>query len=136
MGTSSKRQLRVVACALVQDEKVLIVQRPNGDVGAGLWEFPGGKIETNETAQGALVREIQEELSIEIQPLHDLGWITHEYEKAIIDLNLWTARQTGGTLVLNEHQALQWRRPEDLQPEMMPEADRPFIPKLQTFLKA
>lgn len=128
MSSQVKREIEVVGAAIVDDQgRVLIVQRPNGDVGAGRWEFPGGKIDPGETPEQALIREIQEELEIQIGGLRDLGRLTHEYNDVIVHLRVFIAKIVSGQLRLVEHQALEWLLPREIDPERLIEADRPFV---------
>ncbi|MBX3041684.1 MAG: ribosome small subunit-dependent GTPase A [Bdellovibrionaceae bacterium] len=134
MSDSARRSIDVVGAVLVADEKVLIVRRPPHDTGAGFWEFPGGKIDPGETPEQALHREIQEELEIQIEILADLGIVHHAYPNLDVHLHLFLCRQTGGELVLREHDALEWISPWLLENERLLAADRPFVGPLQMMM--
>lgn len=127
-----KREISVVGAAIEDDEgRVLIVRRAAGETGAGFWEFPGGKIESGESPEEALVREIHEELQVEIAIRDDLGRIRHEYDTTIVHLRVFRARILSGELELTEHDALEWVFPRDLREEALLEADRPFVGALR-----
>ena len=130
-SSGPRRRIRVVACALVENAKVLIVRRPEGEVGAGGWEFPGGKIEPGESPGQALVREIEEELGVIVGVDADLGWIHHAYENVDIDLNLMICHRRDGDIVLHEHDAMEWVEPAKLEAEKLLAADRPFVQTLR-----
>ena len=125
--------LLVAACALIDaDGRVLVAQRPEGKSMAGLWEFPGGKVETGETPEDALVRELREELGVNTRPacLAPLTFASHAYEKFHLLMPLYACRKFDGTPVGREGQALKWVRPRDLRNWPMPPADEPLIPVL------
>jgi 8-oxo-dGTP diphosphatase len=127
-----KRRLRVVAAALFDSSgRVLIAERPAGKHMAGFWEFPGGKVDVNESDDAALIRELREELGVESVPLTHVMTLTHEYPDRIVDLVLWRARVLSGDAQGLEGQALKWVRCESLGDERMLPADRPFIDALQ-----
>jgi 8-oxo-dGTP diphosphatase len=131
--SASSRLLLVVACALVDaDRRVLIAQRPEGKAMAGLWEFPGGKIEPGETPESALIRELQEELGIETKEacLAPLSFVSHAYESFHLLMPLYVCRKWQGTPVAKEHQALKWVKPVALRDYPMPPADEPLIAPL------
>lgn len=130
---TAKPLLLVVACALVDaDRRVLIAQRPEGKSLAGLWEFPGGKLEAGETPEGALIRELQEELGIETKTacLAPLSFASHSYENLHLLMPLYVCRKWQGTPVAREHAALKWVRPQALRDYAMPPADEPLISAL------
>ncbi|MBO6903253.1 MAG: (deoxy)nucleoside triphosphate pyrophosphohydrolase [Rhizobiaceae bacterium] len=132
-GQGSRRLLIVVACALVDaDSRVLIAQRPEGKSLAGLWEFPGGKLEDGETPEEAIVRELREELRIEtkVACLAPLTFASHTYEDFDLLMPLFVCRRFWGTPVAAEHQALKWVRPRKLRDYPMPPADEPLIAHL------
>ncbi len=130
---SDKPLLLVVACALVDtDRRVLIAQRPEGKSMAGLWEFPGGKVEAGETPEAALIRELSEELGIETKQacLAPLSFVSHAYESIHLLMPLYVCRKWQGMPQAREHQALKWVRPQALRDYPMPPADEPLIAAL------
>ncbi|MGV8833713.1 MAG: (deoxy)nucleoside triphosphate pyrophosphohydrolase [Devosia sp.] len=125
--------LLVVACALVDaDRRVMIAQRPMDKAMAGLWEFPGGKIEPGETPEAALIRELDEELGIATQKacLAPVSFASHSYEKFHLLMPLYVCRKWQGTPEPREHIALKWVRPNALRDYPMPPADAPLIAAL------
>lgn len=123
----------VAACALVDaDGRVLVTRRPPGKAMAGLWEFPGGKIETGELPESCLIRELKEELGIEVSPacLAPLTFASHAYEDFHLLMPLWVCRRWQGTVTAMEGQELAWVRPQRLREYKMPPADEPLIPHL------
>jgi 8-oxo-dGTP diphosphatase len=129
--------LLVAACALVDaDGRVLLSQRPEGKTLAGLWEFPGGKVDPGETPEHALVRELGEELGIEtkIACLAPLTFASHSYEKFHLLMPLYVCRRFWGTPVPREGQKLKWVRPRDMRSYPMPPADEPLIAHLVDLL--
>ena len=125
--------LFVVACALVDaDRRVLIAQRPEGKQLAGLWEFPGGKIEAGESPEAALIRELREELGIEVTEscLAPFVFASHAYESFHLLMPLYVCRKWQGTPQPREHAALKWVRPQALRDYPMPPADEPLIAPL------
>ena len=133
MAGSGKRLLLVVACALVDaDGRVLIAQRPEGKQLAGLWEFPGGKVEKGETPEACLIRELREELGIETQEacLAPLTFASHSYDDFHLLMPLYVCRRFSGIPRPIEVQALKWVRPARLRDYPMPPADAPLIPFL------
>jgi 8-oxo-dGTP diphosphatase len=125
-----KRLLLVVACALVDvDGRVLIAQRPEGKQLAGLWEFPGGKVEVGETPEQCLIRELREELGIETQAacLAPLTFASHSYDDFHLLMPLYVCRRFSGMPQPREAQALKWVRPNRLRDYPMPPADAPLI---------
>jgi len=130
---TEKPLLLVVACALVDaDRRVLIAQRPEGKSMAGLWEFPGGKVEAGETPEAALIRELGEELGIETKEacLAPLSFASHAYESIHLLMPLYVCRKWQGTPQAREHIALKWVRPQALRDYPMPPADEPLIAAL------
>ena len=130
---SGKNLLLVVACALVDtDRRVLIAQRPEGKSLAGLWEFPGGKIEPGETPEEALIRELDEELGIQTKTacLAPLSFASHSYENIHLLMPLYVCRKWQGLPQAREHAALKWVRPQALRDYAMPPADEPLIAAL------
>ena len=129
--------LLVVACALVDtDGRVLLSQRPEGKALAGLWEFPGGKVDPGETPEHALVRELEEELGIEtkIACLAPLTFASHTYETFHLLMPLYVCRRFWGTPMPREGQKLKWVRPRDMRNYPMPPADEPLIAHLMDLL--
>ena len=127
------RLVLVVACALVDaDGRILIAQRPEGKKMAGLWEFPGGKVEPGETPEATLVRELREELGIETRSacLAPLTFASHAYEDWHILMPLYVCRRWEGIPQPREGQALKWVRAKELRNSPMPPADLPLIAPL------
>jgi 8-oxo-dGTP diphosphatase len=127
----------VVACALIDaDNRVLIAQRPEGKQLAGLWEFPGGKLEPNERPEPALIRELHEELGITVQEacLAPLTFASHAYESFHLLMPLYICRKWEGTVTAREHQQLAWVRANKLRDYPMPPADIPLIAHLTDLL--
>ena len=127
----------VSAAALIDGEgRVLLAQRPEGKSIAGLWEFPGGKVEEGETPEAALIRELHEELGIETWQgcLAPLCFASHSYEKFHLLMPLFACRKWGGIPQSREGQALKWVRAKDLRDYPMPPADIPLIPILRDWL--
>ena len=123
----------VVACALVDaDRRVLIARRPEGKPMAWLWEFPGGKVEPEETPEAAIIRELEEELGVETKTacLAPLSFASHSYESFHLLMPLFVCRRWQGTPVAREHTALKWVRPQALRDYPMPAADEPLIAPL------
>ena len=127
----------VVAVALLDaDGRILLAQRPPGKTMAGLWEFPGGKLEAGETPEAALVRELQEELGVDIRAscLAPLTFASHSYDDFHLLMPLYVCRQWRGKVTAKEGQKLAWVRAERLRDFAMPPADEPLIPFLQDWL--
>lgn len=127
----------VSAVALIdRDGRVLLAQRPEGKSMAGLWEFPGGKIEQGETPEAALVRELYEELGIQTwnSCLAPLTFASHSYEDFHLLMPLFACRKWEGIPHPKEGQTLKWVKPMDLRNYPMPEADVPLIPILRDWL--
>ncbi len=127
------RLLLVVAVALVDpDGRVLVSERPPGKQLAGLWEFPGGKIEPGERPEETLIRELREELGIMVEEacLAPLTFASHAYPDFHLLMPLYVCRRWGGTPRSLEGQALKWVRPKALRDLAMPPADAPLIPYL------
>ncbi len=125
--------LFVVAAALIDaDGRVLIAQRPPGKTLAGLWEFPGGKLDPGETPEAALIRELKEELGIVVEAacLAPLTFASHGYEAMHLLMPLYVCRRWTGQAVAREGQTLKWVAPTRLRDYPMPPADAPLIPAL------
>lgn len=129
--------LLVAACALVdEDGRVLIAQRPEGKALAGLWEFPGGKVEAGETPEAALIRELREELGIAVKSdcLAPFVFASHSYEAFHLLMPLYLCRRWDGVVEARCHAALKWVRPAQLGDWPMPPADAPLVAYLRDFL--
>ncbi|HQU68326.1 MAG TPA: 8-oxo-dGTP diphosphatase MutT [Albidovulum sp.] len=127
----------VSAVALVDvDGRVLLARRPEGKSLAGLWEFPGGKVEPGETPEAALIRELHEELGIDTWKscLAPLTFASHSYDDFHLLMPLFACRRWQGTPVAKEGQTLAWVRARDLAQYPMPPADVPLIPVLRDWL--
>lgn len=127
----------VVACALVDaDGRVLLAQRPEGKSLAGLWEFPGGKLEPGETPEDALIRELREELGIEVAEacLAPLAFASHAYTDFHLLMPLYVCRRWQGTVQSIEGQALEWVKPARMRDYPMPPADEPLVAALRDLL--
>jgi 8-oxo-dGTP diphosphatase len=127
----------VAAVALVDpDNRVLIAQRPAGKSMAGLWEFPGGKLEPGETPEAALQRELKEELGIEVclTCLAPFNFASHAYDKFHLLMPLYLCRTWDGEIAPREGQTIKWVRALDLSSYPMPPADEPLIPWLRDLL--
>ncbi|SEM24244.1 8-oxo-dGTP diphosphatase [Roseovarius tolerans] len=127
----------VSAVALIDvDGRILLTQRPEGKSMAGLWEFPGGKVEPGETPEHALIRELQEEIGIDTWAscLAPLTFASHSYEEFHLLMPLFACRKWQGIPQGREGQALKWVRVGDLKSYPMPPADIPLIPILRDWL--
>ncbi|MCO6180200.1 8-oxo-dGTP diphosphatase MutT [Ciceribacter sp. RN22] len=137
MNGGTKPILLVAACALVDtDGRILLAQRPEGKSLAGLWEFPGGKVEAGETPEETLVRELEEELGVttRIPCLAPLTFASHSYDSFHLLMPLFICRRYEGIAHGREGQAVKWVRPQALRDYPMPPADEPLIPFLQDLL--
>ncbi len=131
------KTILVVAAALVDsDGRVLIAQRPEGKQLAGLWEFPGGKVEPGETPEIALIRELEEELGIAVKQacLAPFVFASHTYETFHLLMPLYLIRRWDGEPEAKEHAALKWVRPNDMRNYPMPPADDPLVAWLCDFI--
>ena len=127
----------VVAVALIDpDGRVLIAQRPEGKQLAGLWEFPGGKVEPGERPEQALIRELKEELGIDVTEacLAPFVFASHAYESFHLLMPLYLCRRWSGVVVKHEHAALAWVKPNRLGDYPMPPADEPLVAWLRDLL--
>jgi len=134
---AEKPLLLVAACALIDaDKRVLIARRPEGRALAGMWEFPGGKIEPGETPEDTVIRELYEELSVRITKpcLAPLTFSTFDYPEFHILLSLFVCRRWEGTPVPREAQAIRWVKANRLRDFPMPPADEPLISHLADLL--
>ncbi len=125
--------LLVAACALIDaDGRVLIARRPADKDMAGLWEFPGGKVDPGERPEVTLIRELKEELGIDVQEacLAPLTFASHQYERFHLLMPLWICRKWQGEPKALEGQELAWVRPNRLRDYPMPPADEPLIPHI------
>ncbi|MDH4163128.1 MAG: (deoxy)nucleoside triphosphate pyrophosphohydrolase [Nitrospirota bacterium] len=121
-----------VTCAIIiQNTRILCVQRGRGRHLAGKWEFPGGKVHDGEAMEASIVREVREELDLDIEVREKLNAVTYEYPDKTVRLVPFICRITGGKLRLHEHQAHQWLDPADLDRLDWCDADRPIIQELQ-----
>ncbi len=131
------KTILVVAAALVDsDGRVLIAQRPEGKQLAGLWEFPGGKVEPGETPETALIRELEEELGIIVKQacLAPFVFASHTYESFHLLMPLYLIRRWEGEPEAKEHKAIKWVRPNDMRNYPMPPADDPLVAWLCDFI--
>jgi 8-oxo-dGTP diphosphatase len=129
--------LLVAAAALIDpDCRVLITQRPQGKSLAGLWEFPGGKVELDERPEAALIRELHEELGIAVDEacLAPFSFASFAYPAFHLLMPLYLCRRWTGLVTARENQTLKWVRPQDLHAYPMPPADAPLIPALLDLL--
>jgi len=127
----------VAAVALFDaDGRVLIAQRPEGKSMAGLWEFPGGKVHEKETPESALIRELKEELAIDVTEacLAPLTFASHRYETFHLLMPLYVCRRWEGTVAPQEGQAVKWVKPAQLADHPMPPADKPLVAMMRDFL--
>jgi 8-oxo-dGTP diphosphatase len=131
------RLLLVVAVALIDaDNRILLAQRPQGKSLAGLWEFPGGKVDPGERPEQALIRELHEELGIEVKDacLAPLTFASHAYDDFHLLMPLYVCRRWQGFVTAREGQTLKWVLARDLRRYAMPPADEPLIPALVELL--
>ena len=131
------RLVLVAAVALVdRDGRVLVTERPEGKPLAGLWEFPGGKLEPGESPEAAVIRELREELGVDTEAscLAPLTFASHRYDDFHLLMPLFVCRKWSGQARGLEGQALRWLRPADLRGLAMPPADLPLIPALRDLL--
>ena len=135
--TGPVKTVLVAAAALVDvDGRVLIAERPEGKSMAGLWEFPGGKVEPGETPERALIRELREELAIDVTEacLAPFTFASHMYDDFHLLMPLYLCRRWDGMLRPLEGQRVKWVRPLELRNYPMPPADEPLIALLRDFL--
>ena len=131
------RLVLVAACALIDaDGRVLIAERPAGRSMAGLWEFPGGKVEAGERPEETLIRELKEELGISVEEacLAPLTFASHSYPEFHLLMPLFVCRRWEGMVTAQEGQKLAWARPNRLRDYAMPPADLPLIPHIEALI--
>lgn len=138
MTTAAAAQpLLVAACALIDaDHRVLLTRRPEGKAMAGLWEFPGGKLEPGETPEDCLIRELREELDLDVTAtcLAPVTFASHGYDTFHLVLLLYVCRVWTGIARPREGQALRWFEPRAMRDLAMPPADRPLVAFLCDYL--
>jgi 8-oxo-dGTP diphosphatase len=131
------KRILVAAVALIDaDGRILMAQRPPGKSLAGLWEFPGGKVEPHETAEAALIRELKEELNLDVAAscLAPLTFASHSYDDFYLLMPLYVCRRWKGFATAMEGQVLKWATVKELRQLPMPPADVPLIPFLEELL--
>jgi len=131
------KSILVSAVALIDpDGRILLTQRPEGKMLAGMWEFPGGKVEPGESPEAALIREIREEIGIDLCDtcLTPFSFVTHEYDSFTLLMLLYLCRNWEGIPQSLEGQALTWKRPGDMDSLPMPPADKPLVASLRDYL--
>lgn len=139
-ATAAERALRIVLVAAVAlidpDGRVLLAQRPEGKPMAGLWEFPGGKLHAGETPEMALIRELEEELGIDVEAscLAPFTFASHAYPDFHLLMPLYVCRKWSGIVTAREAQQLKWVRPPHLADYPMPPADKPLVAMLRDLL--
>lgn len=134
---SSRPIVLVAAVALIDaDGRVLLAQRPEGKPMAGLWEFPGGKVHAGETPEAALIRELEEELGIDVEAscLAPFTFASHAYPEFHLLMPLYVCRKWSGIVTAREAQQLKWVRPARLSDYSMPPADKPLVAMLRDLL--
>ncbi len=127
----------VAAVALIDpDGRVLLAERPAGKSMAGLWEFPGGKVDPGETPEAALIRELEEELGIDVEAscLAPFTFASHAYAEFHLLMPLYVCRKWQGIVTAREGQRLKWVRPSQLTDYPMPPADKPLVAMLRDLL--
>ena len=127
----------VAACALIDaDGRVLLAERPKGKTMAGMWEFPGGKVEAGERPEATLIRELKEELGIDVKEacLAPFAFASHAYEDFHLLMPLYLCRRWDGIVDPQEGQRLAWVRPRDMGKYSMPPADVPLVSQLRDLL--
>lgn len=137
MSSGQVKLVLVAACALIDaDGRILLAQRPEGKSMAGLWEFPGGKIEHGERPEQTLIRELNEELGIHVKEdcLAPFAFASHGYETFHLLMPLYLCRRWSGLVVAREGQKLTWARVEELSNFPMPPADVPLVAQLRDLL--
>jgi 8-oxo-dGTP diphosphatase len=126
--------VKVTCAIIVRDGRVLAAQRSEVMNMPLKWEFPGGKLENGEDAAACLIREIREELGVEVKILHALSPVLHDYGTWTIELHPFVCEISGGSIILNEHRAITWKPPMELMNLDWPEADIPVIREYLEYL--
>jgi 8-oxo-dGTP diphosphatase len=137
MPTTGPRLLLVAACALVDsDHRVLLARRPEGKPMAGLWEFPGGKVHDDETPEACVIREVEEELGLDVTAncLAPLTLASYAYDEFHLLMPLFVCRVWQGMPQPREGQTIKWLRPRDMSAYPMPPADLPLVAFLRDYL--
>lgn len=127
--------IEVVGAAIIKENKVLAMQRSEQMTLPGMWEFPGGKIEADETEEQALVREIKEELSIDIEILDYINEATYPYNFGTVSLKVYTAKIIAGEISLEEHSDGKWLIADELETVEWAPVDIPAVEALKTYIK-
>lgn len=127
------KTIRVVAAIIIDEKKIFATQRGYGEFKGG-WEFPGGKIETNETPEAAIVREIKEELDTEVEAIELLDTVEYDYPKFHLSMDCFICKIKSGNLVLKEHEAAAWLTKDTLYSVDWLPADRGLIEKIQKLI--
>lgn len=137
MSGPGSKLLLVAACALIDaDGRILVAERPQGKSMAGLWEFPGGKVEDGERPEDTVIREMHEELGITIREacLSPFTFASHSYPDFHLVMPLFLCRRWEGIVIPRENQRVKWVSPRDLRKLAMPPADIPLIALLADYL--
>lgn len=129
----SMKTIKVVAAIIIENGNVFATQRGYGEFKDG-WEFPGGKVEANETPEDALVREIKEELDTEIEVLELLDTVEYDYPKFHLSMECFVCKMKSGDLILKEHEAAKWLTKETLDSVDWLPADEGLIGKIEEYL--
>lgn len=136
MNLKRKNNIHVVGAVITDGDRILCAQRGYEKALAGLWEFPGGKIEQGESPQEALQREIQEEMQCEIEIGEQVEHTEYEYDFGVVHLTTFYCKLVNGEPVLTEHTAIEWLKPDELEELEWAPADIPAIEKIsKTFVK-
>jgi 8-oxo-dGTP diphosphatase len=136
-AAGAKSIVLVAACALIDaDHRLLLARRPEGKPMAGLWEFPGGKVDAGETPEACLIRELDEELGLDVTAdcLAPLTFASHNYPDFHLLMPLFACRVWHGIPRPKEGQALKWLQPAAMAELPMPEADKPLVAFLRDYL--